>query len=272
MVRRFIAPLGALILATALTGCVNLQLGRSQAGASHYDASAVRHVRQGDSLAGIASKYSVSPDALAQANNLAPGAEPAPGSLLRIPRVQMAAREARSWPHGFGLRERGINPVAEASRIIGHAGAPVTRAVSTVGRGGSALAANVMRLPPIGGGAGMAMPVAGKMGRGFNPGTGHKGVDILAPEGTPITAAREGTVVYSDNKLSGYGNLVIIDHGDNIATVYGHNRVNLVRVGARVRRGAVIAHVGQTGNATTPHLHFEVRRGQSPVDPMPYLR
>jgi murein DD-endopeptidase MepM/ murein hydrolase activator NlpD len=97
-------------------------------------------------------------------------------------------------------------------------------------------------------------------------------VDILAPEGTPVRAARDGIVVYSDNQLSGYGNLVIIDHGNNLATVYGHNSVNLVRLGASVRRGTVIARVGQTGNASTPHLHFEVRRGQTPVDPLPYLR
>jgi murein DD-endopeptidase MepM/ murein hydrolase activator NlpD len=262
----------AVLSGLLLTGCVNLQLGRSHAGASHYDASAVRYVRRGDTLAGISSQYRVSPDALARANNLPPGVEPTPGRLLRIPRVQMAAREARAWPHDTYLRHRGINPTAEASRIIGHAGAAVTQTVALSGRSGGTLARNILNRPTVGAGAGMVTPVIGKFGRGFNPAAGHKGVDILAPEGTPVRAARDGIVVYSDNQLSGYGNLVIIDHGNNLATVYGHNSVNLVRLGASVRRGTVIARVGQTGNASTPHLHFEVRRGQTPVDPLPYLR
>lgn len=273
MVCRLVVRLSGLTLASfLLAGCVNLQLGRSHSGTGYYDASALRRVRQGDTLEGLANQYGVSPDALAQANNLAPGLEPRPGSLLRIPRLQLAAREARAWPYGSSLRWRAINPVAEASRIIGHAGAPLTRSVANVGYAGRALGAGVAQLAPLSGYPPMIMPVAGTMGRGFNPSTGHKGLDILACEGTPIRAALDGTVVYSDNKLAGYGNLVIMDHGGGLATVYGHNRLNLVRVGARVRRGTVIAEVGQTGNATTPHLHFEVRRGQMPVDPELYLR
>ncbi len=99
----------------------------------------------------------------------------------------------------------------------------------------------------------------------------HDGVDISAKEGTPIHAATSGTVVYSDHRLSGYGNLVIIRHGNNLFTAYGHNQRNLVAKGQHVKAGAVIARVGQTGRASGPHLHFEVRQGSVAVDPLAYL-
>lgn len=99
----------------------------------------------------------------------------------------------------------------------------------------------------------------------------HDGIDVGAKEGTPIHAAASGVVVYSDHRLSGYGNLVIIRHGNNLFTAYGHNQRNLVKKGAKVKSGDVIARVGQTGRASGPHLHFEVRHGSTAVDPLAYL-
>ncbi|GAV20919.1 lipoprotein NlpD [Mariprofundus micogutta] len=99
----------------------------------------------------------------------------------------------------------------------------------------------------------------------------HDGVDIGAKEGAPIHAAASGTVVYSDHRLSGYGNLVIIRHGNNLFTAYGHNQRNLVRKGQNIKAGDVIARVGHTGRASGPHLHFEVRQGSVAVDPLAYL-
>lgn len=98
----------------------------------------------------------------------------------------------------------------------------------------------------------------------------HAGVDFRAPTGTPILAAGAGTVVFAGWK-SGYGNTVVIDHGGQIATLYGHNSALSVRVGQRVARGQTIAAAGSTGNSTGPHCHFEVRVGGTPVDPMRYL-
>jgi len=99
----------------------------------------------------------------------------------------------------------------------------------------------------------------------------HDGIDIGAKEGTPVHAAAAGEVVYADSRLSGYGKLVIIRHGRNLFTAYGHNQRMLVRKGAHVRAGDVIARVGHTGRATGPHLHFEVRQGSTPVNPLAYL-
>lgn len=99
----------------------------------------------------------------------------------------------------------------------------------------------------------------------------HDGIDIGAKEGTLIRAAAAGEVVYSDQRLSGYGKLIIIRHSRDMFTAYAHNQRNLVRKGSRVKAGAVIARVGRTGRTSGPHLHFEVRRGSTPVDPLVYL-
>jgi murein DD-endopeptidase MepM/ murein hydrolase activator NlpD len=99
----------------------------------------------------------------------------------------------------------------------------------------------------------------------------HEGIDLPAPVGTPVFAAADGTVVYAGHGIRGYGNLVVIKHTGDLLTVYAHNSALLVSQGQPVRAGDRIALVGQSGHATGPHLHFEVRSGQIPRDPMPYL-
>jgi murein DD-endopeptidase MepM/ murein hydrolase activator NlpD len=99
----------------------------------------------------------------------------------------------------------------------------------------------------------------------------HDGIDISAPVGTPIRAADNGRVVYSDNKMRGYGNLIIIEHSDNFFTIYAHNKENLVEEEVLVKRSDIIARVGRTGNATGSHLHFEIRKGSKPLNPVQFL-
>jgi murein DD-endopeptidase MepM/ murein hydrolase activator NlpD len=98
----------------------------------------------------------------------------------------------------------------------------------------------------------------------------HTGIDFGAGTGTPIRAAADGTVV-SAGTLGGYGNATIIDHGNGLATLYGHQSRLLVSQGQHVVRGQVIGLVGSTGFATGPHLHFEVRVSGTPVNPVSYL-
>jgi murein DD-endopeptidase MepM/ murein hydrolase activator NlpD len=86
----------------------------------------------------------------------------------------------------------------------------------------------------------------------------HEGMDLSAPEGTPVLAAHDGTVVLESDSWGRYGKVIVIK-GEGLMTVYGHNSVNQVKQGAKVRRGQQIAKVGQTGNASGPHLHFETR-------------
>lgn len=98
----------------------------------------------------------------------------------------------------------------------------------------------------------------------------HDGLDLKAPRGSPVHAAEGGRVIASD-RTRGYGNFIKIRHSASFVTLYAHNNVNLVVLGARVVRGQVIARVGQTGNATGPHLHFEIIRDARARDPLYYL-
>lgn len=99
----------------------------------------------------------------------------------------------------------------------------------------------------------------------------HDGIDIPAPRGTPIVAVDTGVVIYSDNGIRGYGNMIVLAHGDDIFTVYAHNRSNKVKKGERVERGQLIAEIGNTGRSTGPHLHFEIRVKNKVRNPAQYL-
>jgi murein DD-endopeptidase MepM/ murein hydrolase activator NlpD len=99
----------------------------------------------------------------------------------------------------------------------------------------------------------------------------HDGIDIPAPRGTSVVAADTGVVIYSDNGIRGYGNMIVLAHGDDIFTVYAHNRNNKVAKGDKVDRGQEIAEVGNTGRSTGPHLHFEIRVKNKVKNPARYL-
>lgn len=116
-------------------------------------------------------------------------------------------------------------------------------------------------------------PVEGKVASGYGGrgGRHHHGIDILAPEGTPVRAADAGLVVYAGNGLRGFGNAAVLDHGGGVTTLYGHLKEIHVQSGDVVGVGSVIGSVGRTGNATTSHLHFEIRMGDGSVDPADYL-
>jgi len=91
------------------------------------------------------------------------------------------------------------------------------------------------------------------------------------PEGTPVKAAEDGVVAYAGNELKGYGNLVLVRHSNGYVTAYAHAKELMVKRGDPIKRGQVIAKSGQTGNVDAPQLHFEVRKGPAPQDPMPLL-
>ena len=91
------------------------------------------------------------------------------------------------------------------------------------------------------------------------------------PEGTQVRASDDGVVAYAGNELKGYGNLILIRHANGFVTAYAHASEIMVKRNDPVRRGQVIAKSGQTGGVSTPQLHFEIRKGSSPVDPAQYL-
>lgn len=130
-----------------------------------------------------------------------------------------------------------------------------------------------------GNGGSMSLPVSGARisspyGYRIHPISGvkklHTGTDFAVSTGTNVHAADSGSVIVAE-WWSGYGNCVIIDHGNNTWTLYGHlSKINVSK-GDNVKRGEIVAESGNTGNSTGPHLHFEVRINGTPVDPMPYL-
>jgi len=120
--------------------------------------------------------------------------------------------------------------------------------------------------------SGLIWPVNGTVvsGFGWRWGRMHEGIDISASSGTPIWAAAAGTVIHA-GWLGGYGNLVVVDHGDGLATAYAHASAILVGVGQLVSQGETVSLVGSTGDSSGPHLHFEVRVNGVAVDPLLYL-
>jgi len=98
----------------------------------------------------------------------------------------------------------------------------------------------------------------------------HDGIDIGAAPGTPVHAARDGAVIYSDT-LRGYGNVVIVEHAGGYATVYAHNEENLVHAGDRVHQGQTVARLGRSGRTSGPNLHFEVRKDNIARNPIYFL-
>ena len=113
-------------------------------------------------------------------------------------------------------------------------------------------------------------PARGRIIQGFKAG-GNDGIDISVPQGTSVRAAESGEVVYAGDGLKGYGNLVLIKHPNGYVTAYANNEELDVKKGEQVKRGQVIAKSGDTGNVNSPQLHFELRKGSTPVDPTSYL-
>ena len=117
-------------------------------------------------------------------------------------------------------------------------------------------------------------PARGKVVTAFGAkanGKSNDGINLAVPEGTPIKAADDGTVTYAGNELKTYGNLVLIKHANGYVTAYAHASELLVKRGDTIKRGQVIAKSGQSGEVQSPQLHFEIRKGQSPVDPLQFL-
>lgn len=127
---------------------------------------------------------------------------------------------------------------------------------------------------PARGVRGFHWPLRGRVVSDFGAkggGLHNDGINIEAPLGTPIRAAEGGVVVYAGNELRGFGNLLLLRHADGWMTAYAHADELLVARGAQVRRGQVIGRVGQTGNVSSPQLHFEIRRGKRAVNPRDHL-
>jgi murein DD-endopeptidase MepM/ murein hydrolase activator NlpD len=200
-------------------------------------------VRRGETVYRIARAYGVTPADLLEVNGIVDPRQVATGAELFVPGASRVV----------DLEETGGRPGSTATATP----TPTSTGISTNGRGGPA---------PLG------WPLKGVIyGRyGVRSGHRHDGIDLAAPEGTSIGAAAAGTVIFAGEQ-TGYGSLLILRHSAGLVTVYAHCSALLVGEGREVRRGEVIARVGQTGRTTGPHLHFEVREGTRPRNPLLFL-
>ena len=117
-------------------------------------------------------------------------------------------------------------------------------------------------------------PVRGRIISDFGVkpgGTRNDGINLAVPEGTEVKAADDGVVIYSGNELKGYGNLVLVRHSDGWVSAYAHNSKLSVSRGDNVRRGDTVGLAGTTGSVSQPQVHFELRKGNKPIDPLRYL-
>jgi murein DD-endopeptidase MepM/ murein hydrolase activator NlpD len=231
--------------------------------------SGVHIVAAGDTLTKIAHEYHKSLVEITKANNIPPDGKLTIGDRIIIPgaRISSAAPEAEpaasSKPAGTKVT---ANTVPAQSAGVQSA-SMVTPAAETPGNDGAVKA--VTEATP-----GFRWPVRGRIIAGFGPkpnGQQNDGIYVAVPENTPIKAAEGGVVAYAGNELKGYGNLVLIKHPNGYVTAYANAKELLVKRGDQIKRGDVIAKSGQSGSVDAPQLHFEVRKGSTPVDPMQFL-
>jgi murein DD-endopeptidase MepM/ murein hydrolase activator NlpD len=227
--------------------------------------SSVHVVAPGETLHSIARLYKKPVMVLAKANNISPDTMVKVGERITIPDVQPG-----TVPAAPPLRAQAPAP-APGPNI---AAAESPHSARVVSPEAPAQTNSIKTAEPAGNLPTFRWPARGRVIAAFGPtpnGLQNDGINIAMPEGTPIKAAEDGTVAYAGNELKGYGNLVLVRHDNGFVTAYAHASEILVKRGDVVKRGQVIAHSGQTGNVTSPQLHFEIRKGATPVDPSQYL-
>ncbi|WP_407119233.1 peptidoglycan DD-metalloendopeptidase family protein [Bradyrhizobium sp. LMG 9283] len=244
--------------------------------------SSTHFVNAGDTLASIARKNHISAAELARANGLDPSAKLKLGTRLTVPGARTAAVAAP-----VAAAPVGAAPVAGTLQPVAAAPAPATKMATAAAPMQSArlaqATANVEEKPAetpakaaeaTGALPTFRWPVRGKVVTSYGAKTNGKsndGINVAVPEGTPVKAAEDGVVAYSGNELKGYGNLVLVRHSNGYVTAYAHASELLVKRGDTIKRGQVIAKSGQSGEVASPQLHFEIRKGSSPVDPLQFL-
>ena len=214
----------------------------------------------GETLHSIARVYGKPVQVIAKANNIAPDTMVRVGQRLVIPGAGETARAAPPPPPAPSNRDVATAESPHSARVATTAGPAPESAVKTAAPAGA--------LPTF------SWPVRGRIIATFGPkpnGLQNDGINLAVPEGTPIRAAEDGVVAYAGNELKGYGNLVLLRHANGYVTAYAHASEVLVKNGETVKRGQVIAKSGETGNVTSPQLHFEIRKGATPVDPAQFL-
>ncbi|TCT12400.1 murein DD-endopeptidase MepM/ murein hydrolase activator NlpD [Tepidamorphus gemmatus] len=256
-------------------------------------------VTSGETVYSLGRKYNVRPGDIIAANNLQPPYGLKIGQTVRIPGATTVASAAAAQPvrqsaaatsPSAAGETRGIDPAIasapaqppavkqgiEANALPAPGEQPQQVAYAAPADASDAAADKRAGIPEPAAlsAANFRWPARGRIISAFGDkadGGKNDGINISVPEGTSVRAAENGVVAYAGNELKGYGNLVLIRHADDWVTAYAHNSDILVKRGDVVTRGQVIAKAGQTGSVQTPQIHFELRKGSTPVDPLKYL-
>lgn len=238
-------------------------------------------VQKGETLYAIARAEGVSAKELIAVNNLAPPHNVVIGQRLRLPQMQQAAVVS-------SVPSSPPPPLEKPADSVKIAEAPPSHPVAQEEPASSEPAHDdapspppqtaekvVIPQPPARGGKDFLWPAQGRIVSRFgrrDGGLQNDGINIAVAPGTSVQAAENGVVVYAGNELRGYGNLVLVKHEGGWTSAYAHNSEILVRRGDTVRRGQSIAKAGSSGNVAGPQVHFELRRGVKPVNPLDYLK
>jgi murein DD-endopeptidase MepM/ murein hydrolase activator NlpD len=246
-------------------------------------------VAPAETLSSIARLYGKSRAEVAQANNIKADTSVRIGQRLTIPGVGQAGIKSATTQTAQKKPEPAAKPIvgATAAPKPAQLAAPNTKVASAAPTAPVATArlaspaadaameaskdsqATVTGAVPT-----FRWPVRGRVIAGFGAkpnGQANDGINLAVPEGTSVKAAEDGVVAYSGNELKGYGNLVLVRHSNGFVTAYAHASELKVKRGETVKRGQIIALAGQTGTVSSPQLHFEIRKGSTPVDPSQYL-
>ncbi len=236
----------------------------------------VHVVGPGETLMKLSRKYKIPVAKLARENHIPPYSMLKIGDRITIPGLrapQAAAATKAATPKPPAAPVKPAPVAASKPQAIAQNTAPASTA-QTITPAAHHPEPPQSKADTTGTSLSFRWPVRGRVISAFGSrpsGQHNDGINVAVPQGTPIKAAEEGVVVYAGNELKTYGNLVLVRHANGYVTAYAHASEILVKRDEAVKRGQVIAKSGQTGNVSTPQVHFEIRKGSSPVDPMPYL-
>jgi murein DD-endopeptidase MepM/ murein hydrolase activator NlpD len=239
-------------------------------------APSVHVVNRGDTLLSIAHRNHVPVAELAKANNLEPSGKLKLGTKLTVPGGKIAAVAPATAPVAVAAAQPVAASAPSATKMAAAGGPPQSArlAQATTTPEDAKVESPVKAAEATGALPTFRWPVRGKVITSYGAKTNGKandGINLAVPEGTPVKAAEDGVVAYSGNELKGYGNLVLVRHSNGYVTAYAHASELLVKRGDAIKRGQIIAKSGQSGEVGSPQLHFEIRKGSSPVDPLQFL-
>ncbi len=237
----------------------------------------VHVVNRGDTLMSIAHRNHVAVAELAKANGIDANSKLKLGQKVTVPGVKSAAAPAVVQPAQVaGAQPGAVAPPATKMAVVEPAKekARLAQATTTPDAAAAVTETPVKTAEATGALPTFRWPVRGRVVTGYGAKTNGKsndGINVAVPEGTPVKAAEDGVVAYSGNELKGYGNLILVRHSNGYVTAYAHASELMVKRGETIKRGQIIAKSGQSGEVGSPQLHFEIRKGSSPVDPLQFL-